>query len=68
MVYDHYMSEETLRSCIHLVQTCLDVVELCLSDHTDLAQRVVALTLDNVAVIVAEMQESLKDGRCKTSP
>ena len=61
MIYDHYMSEETLRCSIHLVQTCLDVIELCLNDHTDLAQRVVALTLDNVAVIVAEMQESLKE-------
>ena len=59
MIYDHYMSEETLRCSIHLVQTCLDVIELCLDDQTDLAKAVVQMTSDNVLILAEEMQEGV---------
>ena len=41
MIDGYVMSDETLRTHMHLMHTLLDIIELCLSDHSGLAKTVV---------------------------
>ena len=53
------LSDETLRSCINLIYSCLSIIELCLNDKTPLAKAVVQMAVDNVVVLAEEIQESV---------
>ena len=53
------MSDETLRSYINLIRSCLDVIELCMNDKIPLATVVVQLTVDNVVILAEEIQEDV---------
>ena len=52
--YGYYMSDETLRGHIKLMQDFLDLVALCVTDHSDLATEAILVTLDSVAGMVDE--------------
>ena len=53
------MSDETLRSYINLIRSCLDMIELCMNDKIPLAKVVVQLTVDNVVILAEEIQEDV---------
>ncbi len=47
MIDGYVMSDETLRTHMHLMHTLLDIIELCLSDHSGLAKTVVGQHCDD---------------------
>ena len=59
MLDGYVMSDETLRTHMHLMHTLLDIIELCLSDHSGLAKTVVQMTTDSIVMMAEEMQESV---------
>ncbi len=58
--YGYYMSDETLQGHIKLMQDFLDLVALCVTDHSDLATEAILVTLDSVAGMVDEMVLCMK--------
>ena len=59
MIDGYVMSDETLRTHMHLMHTLLDIIELCLSYHSGLAKTVVQMTTDSIVMMAEEMQESV---------
>ena len=53
------LAEERFRIQINLVRSCLDIVEMCVNDPSDLAQAVVSMLIDNVVMLTEEMQEDM---------
>ena len=53
------LSDERLRTQINLAYSYLEVMELCLSDHSPLAQAVVSMLIDSIVILVEEMQENV---------
>ena len=56
------LKNEAMRTRINLIKNMLDVIELCLNDHSSLAAAVVQMTVDNVVVLAEEIQESIDQG------
>ncbi len=59
--YGYYMSDETLLGHIKLMQDFLDLVALCITDHSDLATEAILVTLDNIARMVDEAVMCIKE-------
>ena len=53
------LAEERFRIQINLVRSCLDIVEMCVNDPSDLAQAVVSMLIDSIVILVEEMQENV---------
>ena len=56
------LSDERFRTQINLAHSYLDIIELCLNDHSDLAHAAVSMLVDSLVILAEEMQESI-DGR-----
>ena len=53
------LSDERLRTQINLAYSYLGVMELCINDHSPLAQAVVSMLIDSIVILVEEMQENV---------
>ena len=55
------LAEERFRTQINLAHSYLDIIELCLNDHSDLAHAVESMLVDSLVILAEEMQESVDD-------
>ena len=53
------LSDERFRTQINLAHSYLDIIELCLNDHSDLSHAVVSLLVDSLVMLAEEMQEDV---------
>ena len=53
------LAEDRFRMQISLAHSCLDIIELCLNDPSDLAKAVVSMMVDSMVMLAEEMQESV---------
>ena len=59
--YGYYMSDETLRGHIKLMQSFLDLVVLCVTDHSDLATEAILVTLNSVTEMIEKTDMCMKE-------
>ena len=51
------LSNELLRTHANLIRNCLDIIDLCLNDHSDIARSAVVMLTDNVVLLAEEVRE-----------